>query len=189
MKKLGFVFLVFCVLLLLGCSGKQEYPFSYVGERNGQSIYLDGQKGKVIYLDETNRIIDYVDLRPNSSDILAIEKNKVAALQNMDRGKEDIPGQAYSVSLSTRYYSNRLLYIIDIEPYNDNTRRFANSVSIELSDSKGFLLGQITSSSNWTNIVDSEGKRVSMQSQGSIPITLRNYLEIVSWGPKWSLQN
>jgi hypothetical protein len=189
MRKLVFVFLVFSVLLLFGCSGKQEYPFSYVGERNGQSIYLDDQKGKIIYLDETNRIIDYVDLRPNSSDISLIEKNKTAALQNIDRGKKDIPGQDYSVTLSTRYYSNRLLYIMDIEPYNDNTRRFANSVSVELSDSKGFLLGEISSSYNWTNIVDDEGKRVSMQTQGSIPITLRNYLEIVSWGPKWSLQN
>jgi hypothetical protein len=185
MKKLWFVF---SVLALLGCNGKQEYPFSYVGERNGQSIYLDGQKGKIIYLDETNRIIDYVDLRPNSSDITAIEKNKTAALQSMDRGKEDISGQPYSVSLSTRYYSNRLLYIMKLEPYNDNARRFANTVSIELSDSNGFLLGEIPSS-NWTNIVDDAGNRVSLQAQGSIPITLRNYLEIVSWGPKWSLQN
>jgi len=188
MKKLAFVFLAVCVFWLLGCS-KQEYPFSYVGERNGQSIYLDGQKGKIIYLDETNRIIDYVDLRPNSSDILAIEKNKIAALQNMDRGKRDIPGQDYSITLSTRYYSNRLLYIMEIEPYNDNIRRFANSVSVELSDSKGFLLGEIGSSNNWTNQVDDDGKRVSMQAQGSIPITLRNYLEIVAWGPKWSSQN
>jgi len=189
MKKLVFVVLVFCALWLLGCNRKQAYPFSYVGERNGQSIYLDGQKGKVIYLDETNRIIDYVDLRPNSSDIFVIANNKSEALQNMDRGKKDIPGQDYSITLSTRYYSNRLLYIMVIEPYNDGIRKFANSVSIELSDSKGFLLGEITSSYNWTSIVDGEGKRVSVQSQGSIPITLRNYLEIVSWSPKWGLNN
>jgi len=56
-------------------------------------MYLDGQKGKIIYLDETNRIIDYVDLRPGLSDILAIEQNKIAALQNMERGKKIFPAK------------------------------------------------------------------------------------------------
>ena len=186
MKKL---FFIFCVLGLLGCSQKQNYPFSYVGERSGQSIYLDGQKGKLIYLDETNRIIDYVDLRPSSSDISAIESRKNEALEILDRGTEAIPSTDYSVSLSTRFYSNRLLYIMEVRPYNDNARRFANSLAVELNDRGGFLLGEINSSSSWTNIVDNSGARIALQSQGSISITLRNYLEIVRWGSRWSLNN
>ena len=186
MKKLVFAF---CVLGVLGCGQKQDYPFSYVGERSGQSIYLDGQKGKLIYIDETNRIIDYVDLRPKSTDILAIESRKEEALQIIDRGKRSAGGTGYSVSLSTRFYSNRLLYIMDVEPYNDNARRFATSLSVELYDGGGFTLGEISSSNSWTNIVDSSGNRVALQSQGNIPITLRNYLEIVRWGPRWNLSN
>jgi hypothetical protein len=107
----------------------------------------------------------------------------------MDRGRKSIPGESYSVSLSTRYYGTRLLYILEIEPYDDNARRFASTVSIELTDSKGFILGSIPSSSNWINIVDDSGKRVSLSSQGSIAFTLRNYLEIVSWGPNWTSRN
>jgi hypothetical protein len=160
-----------------------------VGEASGQSIYLDGENGKIIYIDETNRIIDYVNLRPNSTDVASIENNRMEALKNKDRGKETIPGTDYSVSLSTRYYSNRLLYILKLEPYNDNARRFANSLSVELFDEKRFLLGEIDLSYDWTNIVDDSGQRVKLQTQGSIPITLRNYLEIISWGAKWSINN
>ncbi len=186
MKKMLAIFCISsCFFVLLGCVAKQEYPFSYVGERNGQSIYLDGQKGKVIYVDETNRVIDYVELRPDSFDILQIENNKMAALQNTDRGERIIPGTNYSVSLSTRYYSNRLLYMIELSPYDDGAWRIAETISIELSDSSGFLLGEIESSRNWISTVNNSGEPVLLNTQGSIPITLRNYLEIVMWRIRW----
>jgi hypothetical protein len=146
---------------------------------------MDAEKGKLIYVDESNRIIDYVDLRPDQVSIDRIVANKDMAINNKDWGSKDIPGTDYSVSLSTRFYSNRLLYVLKLEPYNDKARQFARTISIDLGDRNGFNLGEIESSYDWTNSVDDTGKEVGMNTQGSIPITLRNYLEIYSWGPRW----
>ena len=187
MKKPFFALLfIACFFGLLGCDQKQNYPFSYVGERGGQSIYLDGEKGKIIYIDETNRIIDYVDLRPDSMVVSQIESDKWDALRDQDHGTRNIPGTDYKVSLSTRYYSNRLLYIMRVEPFSDNARNFANTLSVELHDSRGFSLVEIDSSRNWINNVDDSGNRIGLESRGSIQVTLRNYLEIAYWNPRWS---
>ena len=91
----------------------------------------------------------------------------------------------FTVKLSTRFYSNRLLYVIELEPFNDRAIRFANTISIELLDRNSFLLGTINRSTNWIRSVDSSGNPSGLTTQGSIPITLRNYLEINSWGPTW----
>jgi hypothetical protein len=182
-KNLAVLF--FVCLVFLGCSKEQEYPFSFVEQKGGISVYLDGQKGKIIYIDETNRIIDYVDLRPNSTIVHAIEQNKNDALMNKDRGNKNMPGTDYSIELSTRFYNNRLLYMMKLSPFNDKIKRFARTVSIQLEDDRGFVLGKIESSYDWTTSVDDTGKEVALSKQGSIPITLRNYLEIVNWGPLW----
>jgi hypothetical protein len=180
-----FVVLILVCCIFVGCSKEQEYPFSFVEQKSGISVYLDGQKGKIIYIDETNRIIDYVDLRPNSTIIQTIEQNKNDALMNKDRGSEDMPGTDFSIKLSTRFYNNRLLYMMELSPYNDKARQFARTVSIDLMDDRGFVLGEIESTRSWTARVDSSGKETGLDTQGSIPITLRNYLEIENWGPKW----
>jgi hypothetical protein len=187
MKKVVFclVSVVLVVGLFSSCQ-KQNYPFSYVGTQNGQTIYLDGAKGKVVYVDESNRIIDYVSLRPDSNDITNIVYNKTRAIENKDWGERSIPGKEYSLSLSTRFYNNRLLYQIKITPFNDKARQFARTVTVELNDKNGFNLGEIDSTYSWTQTVDSEGNPMGLNTQGSIPITLRNYLEIEYWGPKWS---
>jgi hypothetical protein len=185
MSAKNFTVLFFICLVLAGCSREQEYPFSFVEQKSGISVYLDGQKGKIIYIDETNRIIDYVDLRPNSTAIQVIEQNKNDALVNKDRGSKDMPGTDYSIELSTRFYNNRLLYMIKLSPFNDKIKRFARTVSIQLMDDRGFVLGEIESSYDWTTSVDVTGKEIALDAQGSIPITLRNYLEIVNWGPLW----
>jgi hypothetical protein len=177
--------LIFVCLVFMGCSKEQEYPFSFVEQKGGISVYLDGQKGKIIYIDETNRIIDYVDLRPNSTAVQTIEQNKNDALMNKDRGSKDMPGTDYSIELSTRFYNNKLLYMMKLSPYNDKAKRFARTVSIQLMDDRGFVLGEIESSYDWTTTVDDTGKEIALSTQGSIPITLRNYLEIVNWGPLW----
>ncbi|MDR1930103.1 MAG: hypothetical protein LBQ44_05665 [Treponema sp.] len=108
MKMKNFAVLIFVCLAFAGCSKKQEYPFSFVEQKGGISVYLDGQKGKIIYIDETNRIIDYVDLRPNSTIVQTIEQNKNDALLDKDRGSKNMPGTDYLVELSTRFYNNRL---------------------------------------------------------------------------------
>jgi hypothetical protein len=174
-------------LVYIGCSKEQDYPFSFFEQKGGISVYLDRQKGKIIYIDETNRIIDYVDLRPNSTVVQAIEQNKNDALMNKDRGNKDMPGTNYSVELSTRFYNNRLLYMMKLSPFDDKIKRFSRTVSIQLMDNRGFVLGQIESSYDWTTSVDDSGKEIALSKQGSIPITIRNYLEIVNWGPLWQI--
>jgi hypothetical protein len=184
--KVSFITFCFCgSFTFFGCSQKQNYPFEFVETKSGLSVYLDGARGKLIYMDETNRIIDYVSLKPNSNEITIIEDNKIQALKNTDRGERSMPGTDYSVKLSTRFYSNRLLYVLELKPFDERARRFANTVSIELLDENGFVLGEIDSTYDWTTTVDSNGKEIGLNTQGSISITLRNYLEIDRWGPKW----
>jgi hypothetical protein len=175
----------FLSLFITGC--KKENPFVFIETKNGQSVFLDALHGKIIYVDESNRIIDYVDLKPNQVLIEEIAENKERSINTKDWGIEDIPGSDYSVTLSTRFYNNRLLYVLKITPYNEKIKQFARTVSIDLSDKNGFNLGEIESSYDWTITVDDSGKEIGLNTQGSIPITLRNYLEIYHWGPKWGL--
>jgi hypothetical protein len=190
--KEGFIFRFYTALiiflflsLLLGC--KRENPFVFIETKNGQSVFLDASRGKIIYVDESNRIIDYVDLKPNQETISEIVENKDRAINNKDWGSEDIPETDYSISLSTRFYNNRLLYVLKITPYDDKVKQFARTVSIALSDKNGFNLGEIESTYSWITTVDGNGKEIGLNTQGSIPITLRNYLEIYRWGPQWGL--
>jgi hypothetical protein len=185
-KKFFGVFFTFSLVfsMLTGC--QKDNPFVFIETRNGQTIFLDASRGKLIYVDESNRIIDYVDLKPNEVSINEIVDNKQRAINNKDWGSEGVPGTDYSISLSTRFYNNRLLYVLKIAPYNDKIKQFARTVSIDLSDINGFNLGEIESSYGWTTTVDNDGKEIGLNTQGSIPITLRNYLEIYRWGPRWS---
>jgi hypothetical protein len=173
-----FAFLVF------GC--QKENPFVFVETKNGQTVFLDASRGKLIYVDESNRLIDYVDLKPDQVAVDEIIFDKNRSVNTKDWGNRDMPGTDYSVSLSTRFYNNRLLYILAITPYNDKAKQFARTVSIDLSDKNGFDLGNIESTYSWVAVVDDAGKEAGLTVQGSIPITLRNYLEIYNWGPRWS---
>jgi hypothetical protein len=179
------VFVSFLAFFAFGC--QKENPFVFIETRNGQSVFLDASKGKLIYVDESNRIIDYVDLKPDRTAVDGIVFDKNRSIATKFWGIEDIPGTDYSVSLSTRFYNNRLLYILTVVPYNDKGKQFARTVSIDLSDENGFHLGEIGSNHSWITTVDDDGKETGLNTQGSIPITLRNYLEIYSWGPRWNL--
>jgi hypothetical protein len=183
-KKNLFITVFIFSIVISGC--QKDNPFVFIETKSGQSVFLDASRGKLIYVDESNRIIDYVDLRPDQTAISEIVKNKDQAINNKDRGSEDVPGTNYSVSLSTRFYNNRLLYVLRITPSDDKIKQFARTVAIDLTDRNGFNLGEIESTYSWTTIVDNDGKEMGLSTQGSIPITLRNYLEIYNWGPRWS---
>ena len=183
-KGLIYIIILFFVFTVIGCD-QQNNRFVFVETKDGLSVYLDGRSGRLIYIDETNRIIDYVSLTPSSDVISSIESNKQQALRITSRGSRDIPGMEFTVRLSTRFYSNRLLYTLELEPYNDRATRFANTISIELLDSSSFVIGTINRSTNWVRSVDNSGNPTGLSTQGSIPITLRNYLEINRWGPLW----
>jgi hypothetical protein len=170
------------ILLITSCGNK----FEFIENRNGQSVFLDGARGKVIYVDETNRIIDYLDLNPGETTILDIEMDKRKAAETNERGTIDIPGQDYSVSLSTRFYNNNLLYIINVTPYDSKVSRFADTLRLKFYDRNGFLLGYTDRINDWNTTVDDNGKQIGVQAAGNFPMTLRNYLEIYNWSSPYS---
>jgi hypothetical protein len=98
---------------------------------------------------------------------------------------KSIPGTNYTISFSTRYYESKLLYILEIGPYDNNTGRLANTVSVDLVDINGFTL-ETLEPSQWIRSVDEKGDPQNMSATGNIPITRVNYREIYSWSPKWS---
>jgi hypothetical protein len=181
MKKL-LLFVVFFGLLLIGC---QKNPFEFIETKNGQSVFLDKDKGKVIYVDENNKIIDYLDLNPSAETISSIEFNKNKANTNKEWDITSIPGKNYSISFFTRFYNNNLLYKIKLTPYDDNASAFARTVSIRLMDRNGYPLGGIEPTYTWRRTVDDDGKPVELHTEGYIPITLNNYLEISYYSPSW----
>ena len=186
MKK-GFVIgllAVFCGVFFVGC---KENEFSYIKTRDGQSVFLDGKNGKVIYVNSSNRVIDFVDLNLSAREITTIRRNKEAndALQRMrEWDKRTISGTNYSLELSTRFYDDRLLYILEMSPFDNNASGLANTITVHLLDEAGFVL-EVLRPQVWSRIVNSEGKATAMSSRGGIPITLDNYMEISNWSPTW----
>lgn len=187
-KSLGILLTLVLVSLLsfltTGC--RKENPFEFIETRSGQAVFLNAAKGNLIYVDESNRIVDHVSLNPDSTVIADIAESKDTALRNKNWGSDDIPGTEYSVSLSTRFYNNRLLYILKITPFDSRVRQFARTISIDLADRNGFNLEEIESTTDWTTTVDGDGEPIGLNTQGGIPITLRNYLEIYDWSPRWA---
>jgi hypothetical protein len=178
-KGLLFFLVTGCVLSFLGCS-----KYSFIENKDGQSVFLDENGGKIIYVDTSNRVIEQVDLKTRT-----VNKNgadKITAMSGKEWGTKDIPGTDFKVTFSSRFYNNKLLYQIEVEPFNNRTRNFARSVTILLTDENGFVLETISSSYNWNSLVDNTGEQIGLSVHGSIPITLGNYLEIHAWRPLWS---
>jgi hypothetical protein len=186
MKKMfWFIISVSCMMCLNNCNSGNKY--SYVENKEGQSVYLDNLKGKVIFINNSNRITDYVDLNLTDQEIQKIknDKDKNDASQKLkDWGSQSISGTKYSVSFSTRFYKDKLLYIATISPYDEDLRYIASTISIDLVDISGFSLEKI-SPGNWVKNVDEKGKPTRLSYSGDIPMTLENYLEINNWGLMW----
>jgi len=174
---------VFVLLAVIGCVyGCSKY--SFIESKDGQSIFLDERNGKVIYVDASNRVIEQVNLKTNAVNQDGADKKR--AMSGKEWGTKDIPGTDFKVTFASRFYNNKLLYYIKIEPYNNTITRFARTVSIKMMDENAFLLETIDSSYSWNTTVNSSGEDIGLNRYGSIPITLGNYLEISDWGPLWS---
>jgi hypothetical protein len=182
MKRILSLLAVTVFILSAAC---QKY--SRIGEKDSQSVFLDEYNGKVIYINNSNRVVDYVDLKLNEQEIKEIRTNKELndSLQKMkDWGDNTIAGTKYSLNLATRFYNDKLLYILELKPYDDNITRLANTITVDLTDIVGFTLETIDPE-RWTRSVDAEGNPQQLTARGSIPITLENYLEIYDWNPYW----
>ena len=173
-------------LFLFGCSSSSN-KYGFVETKDGKSVYLDNSIGRVVFIDKSNRITDFVDLNLGNTEISRIktdrEKNDNAQ-KLRDWGKQDIAGTRYSVSLQTRYYKDRLLYITDLGPFDDSLKYKSTTIEMDLVDATGFSLEKIHPET-WMRVVDDKGVSIKLQYRGEIPMTLDNYLEISSWMLQW----
>lgn len=161
--------------------------YAYVGEKNGQSIFLNTIEGKAIYVNNKNQVSDYVDLDINVIEIDKIRNDKEiikSFQQAYDWGKQKITNTRYSINLKVRYYNDNLLYILEMEPYDANLYRLANTIKIYFVDENNFTLETIKTIS-WNSRLNNEGKIAELVTSGSLPITLDNLLEIEWWYPVW----
>lgn len=173
------------IVFFISITSCQKYEF--IGLKEGQNVFLDNINGKVIYINNSNRVVDYVDLKLNSSEItrIQIDKDLNDSAQKMKFwGDKNIPGTKYSLELSTRFYNDKLLYILQIRPYDDGVSRLANTITVDLVDTAGFVLETIDPT-RWIRIVNDEGKAQRLSTSGSLPVTLENYFEIDDWSPSW----
>ena len=182
MKKFFRIMVIIVSLFCIGCQ-----KFEYIGTKDGQTAFLDSNNGKVIYINNSNRVVDYVDLKLNTNEISRIRNDKDlndSAQKMKFWGKKDIPGTKYTLELSTRFYNDKLLYILQIGPYDDGLSRLANTITVDLVDLAGFSLETIDTL-RWVQSVDAEGKAQKLSANGNLPITLENYFEIDEWDPSW----
>jgi hypothetical protein len=107
------------------------------------------------------------------------------ATANKDWGNEHIPGTNYTVSLSIRYYYYKLLYRINITPYDGEAFDFARTLSIELIDKDGHAFKRINPGNDWRQIVDTSGDPIGLNREGSSLLLIKNYFEISEWRPVW----
>ena len=186
--------LIISLFLLFSCNKEKSnsqnispQKYAYVGEKNGQSIFLNTIEGKAIYVNNKNQVSDYVDLVINEIEIDKIRNDKehIKSLQYaFDWGKQKITNTKYTISLKARYYNDNLLYILEIEPYDINLFRLANTIKIQFVDENGFTLETIKTSS-WAVTVHDDGTQTNLNTKGSLPITLDNLMEIDRWYPAW----
>jgi len=178
-------FLTHVFFISLFCFGCQK--FEHIGTKDGQTAFLDSSNGKIIYINNSNRVVDYVDLNLSKDEISRIKNDKElndSAQKMKFWGKRDIPGTKYSIELSTRFYNDKLLYILQIGPYDDGISRLANTITVDLVDLDGFSLETIEPK-RWIRSVDESGKAQKLSTNGNLPITLENYFEISEWDPSW----
>ncbi|MDR0598791.1 MAG: hypothetical protein LBG84_01735 [Treponema sp.] len=180
-------FLAALLATVLGCGQKRDYPYEFMEEKDGVSVYLDGARGKLIYIDANNNVIDYVSLRPSAKAARTIAENKEQALKTVDRGTDTLRGTAYSISLSTRFYNNRLLYVLELGPKDDMAWSVAGTVEINLMDADGFSVGTIVPLNPWADTIETtDGGTVEcLITQGSVPFSLSDYLEFATWESSW----
>jgi hypothetical protein len=179
-KSICGISFLFVSILIISCN-----KYAFVETKNNQSVYLDQEKGKVVYVDETNRVVDSVNLNLTQQDIQNIEEEKTQIFEAKFLGTKDVGTRTtYNLSLSMRFYNNRLLYLVDIKPYNSGTRRMANTINVHLADINGFVLEELDLR-GWTTAVENE-EEIGLSTFGSIPISINNYMEINDWNPLWS---
>jgi len=176
-------------LLYISCDTQSnKNNFEILNKSNdGKLTMVDQKRERLLVVNSNNRIDDVIDLDISSKNIDAIKKNK----ETQDKATKiktwplmTINGTEYKIALSTRYYKDRMLYTINFTPYNTLSGFKSSTISIKMNDENGFTLERIIPS-NWTNIVNEKAEPYAHQTDGSVPMSLENYLEITNCSPLW----
>jgi hypothetical protein len=185
MRHLKIVMIVIVTALLLSCFGSNKYQMA--SEKDGNLSFVDSQSGKVYYVNKSGNIVDVVDLDiPVASiqTIKAAKEKQDAAQKNRDMGAQPISGTKFTLTLKTRYYKDKLLYILEMRPFDETAAYKAGTIRVNLIDATGFTLETIEPQA-WFTSVDNKGNKISEATTGSIPMTLDNFLEVDGWSPMW----
>jgi hypothetical protein len=179
-------------LLLASCGGKEDNNFQVINKENDGKISIINQNsGQLIVINKSNRIDDVVDLNIDAKEVETIKSTKNiqdSALKIKNWGESTITGTKYKVSLSTRHYKDKLLYIITFSPSDATSSMKARLTTINLRDENGFALEKINPSLSWVSVVNDKGIAQFEQASGEMPMTLDNYLEVSSYDPTWSFR-
>lgn len=177
------------LFLISGCDLQTQSNFQSISkDADGRISIIDQAKGRLIIINKSNRIQDVISLSLNSDEIRKIKREKDvqdSSTKIREWPSVDINKTKYTVSLSTRYYKDRLLYKIKFYPADEMSSIRARTISINLRDVNGFVLEKITPQDEWVTVVDSIAAPIEESANGEIPMTLDNYLEIYSFDPNW----
>ena len=188
MKRLGLLLLL-CLMtfVLFSCGSSIWDKYQLVSEKDGNLTFLDNRAGKVYYVNRSGNIVDVVDLRISEQNVQSIKKAKdtrESSQKNRDLGEQAISGTKFTLNAQIRYYKDRLLYHIEMKPYDETAVYKAGTIRVDLVDTMGFTLEKIEPGS-WYTEVNSKGNRIGVAAAGEIPMTLDNFLEVSNWSPTW----
>ena len=189
MKNIPTVIALSLLALSLSCISNPSHGNVEIFNKSqdGKVTLIDQKKERLLVINSNNRIEDVVDL-----DISSDQVSKIKALkESQDKSTKirtwpevTLNGTTYKVKLSTRYYKDKMLYMIDFSPYDEISTYKSATVTIEMKDANGFTLERIIPAS-WSRVVDEKGIPYAHQSTGEIPMSLDNYLEITDYSPLW----
>ncbi len=184
--------IILTTVALSACSDSSTDSYQVINKEPDGKISIINQKtGQLTVINKSNRIEDVVDLDVGSSEIEKIKAAKEkqdAALKIKDWGETQITGTKYKVSLSTRYYKDKLLYRFNFSPSDSTSAMKARQTTIHLRDENGFVLEKINPYLSWSTSVNEKGIPEMESANGEIPMTLDNYLEISAYDPLWSFR-
>jgi len=191
MKKM--IFLAFGVSLLLSsCKEEKNENYQVINKDiDGKLSVIDQSKGRIIVINKNNRVNDVVELNLKDDDISKIKlakEDQDKALKIRSWGNTTITGTKYTLSLSTRYYKDKLLYKLTFSPSDAGTPLKARETQINLRDQNGFIIEKINPYSSWVSVVNENGVAQFEQASGEMPMSLDNYLEISAYDPTWTFK-
>jgi len=116
---------------------------------------LNQAEGKVYYVNKSGNIVDVVDLDIPAASVQAIKAAKEmqdAAQKNRDMGEQSLSGTKFALTLKTRYYKDKLLYIVEMKPFDETASYKAGTIQINLVDATGFTLETIEPKAWFTSV-------------------------------------